>query len=58
MKACHNDVCLNVLYKDIVPICFYRFVDVVMVLTYLYSQNSQIELAGVRYLSIKSSLVS
>eukprot|EP00792_Barthelona_sp_PAP020_P008712 TRINITY_DN3244_c0_g1_i4.p1 TRINITY_DN3244_c0_g1~~TRINITY_DN3244_c0_g1_i4.p1 ORF type:complete len:62 (-),score=6.51 TRINITY_DN3244_c0_g1_i4:41-226(-) len=36
--------------KDIVPIHFYRFVYVVMV-----SQNPQIELATVRYISIKCS---
>eukprot|EP00792_Barthelona_sp_PAP020_P008978 TRINITY_DN3262_c0_g1_i12.p2 TRINITY_DN3262_c0_g1~~TRINITY_DN3262_c0_g1_i12.p2 ORF type:complete len:65 (-),score=8.35 TRINITY_DN3262_c0_g1_i12:46-240(-) len=41
--------------KDIVPICFYRFVDIVMVLTYFCSQNTQIELATVRCISIKCS---
>eukprot|EP00792_Barthelona_sp_PAP020_P008366 TRINITY_DN3216_c1_g1_i2.p3 TRINITY_DN3216_c1_g1~~TRINITY_DN3216_c1_g1_i2.p3 ORF type:complete len:62 (+),score=10.69 TRINITY_DN3216_c1_g1_i2:238-423(+) len=37
--------------KDILPIHFYRFVDIVMVLIDFYSRNSQIESAKVRYVS-------
>eukprot|EP00792_Barthelona_sp_PAP020_P008636 TRINITY_DN3233_c3_g3_i1.p2 TRINITY_DN3233_c3_g3~~TRINITY_DN3233_c3_g3_i1.p2 ORF type:complete len:60 (-),score=10.05 TRINITY_DN3233_c3_g3_i1:390-569(-) len=49
MKVCHDDVCSNIFIERHCSNSFCRFVDVVMVLTYLHSRNSQIKLARVPY---------
>eukprot|EP00792_Barthelona_sp_PAP020_P008365 TRINITY_DN3216_c1_g1_i1.p1 TRINITY_DN3216_c1_g1~~TRINITY_DN3216_c1_g1_i1.p1 ORF type:complete len:75 (+),score=9.54 TRINITY_DN3216_c1_g1_i1:49-273(+) len=40
-----NYVCSNIFYKGHCSNLFFRFVDIVMVLTDFYSRNSQIESA-------------